>query len=166
MAHQRSLAAVGWKLHKTLHEFEGFEGGEPISSASASCARSPARRRSHRRRHVAAAETPRGRRYAVEMALTKQVPEPDYPWDRQPDESPPAFEAFAIYRDMAYRRSLAAAAWKLSKSKTLLSRWSAAHGWVERVAAWDAYNDRESRTELEQERRRARQSSISGHGRR
>jgi hypothetical protein len=88
------------------------------------------------------------------------------PWDRQPNESPKAFEAFAIYRDMAYRRSLAAVAWKLSKSKTLLSRWSAKHGWVKRVAAWDAYNDQESRNELEQERRRARQSSISGHGRR
>jgi len=70
------------------------------------------------------------------MALTEKVPEPDYPWDRQPDETPPAFEAFAIYRDMAYRRSLAAVAWKLSKSKTLLSRWSATHGWVKRVAAW------------------------------
>ena len=67
------------------------------------------------------------------------------PWDRQPDESMQAFEAFAIYRDMAYERSLAAAAWKLRKTKKLLERWSAAHGWVKRVAAWDAYNDRESR---------------------
>jgi hypothetical protein len=88
------------------------------------------------------------------------------PWDRQPNESPKAFEAFAIYRDMACQRSLAAAGWKLHKSRSLLSRWSAAHGWVKRVAAWDAWNDRESRKELEQERRRARQSSISGHGRR
>jgi hypothetical protein len=70
MAYQRSLAAVGWKLHKTLHEFEGFEGGEPISSASATlCSKSspssitstPARRR---------CRVPRGRRYPVEMALT------------------------------------------------------------------------------------------------
>jgi len=93
-------------------------------------------------------------------ALSKKVPEPDYPWDRQPDESQQAFEAFAIYRDMAYQRSLAAAGWKLHKSKKLLERWSAKHGWVKRVAAWDAYNDRESRNELEQERRRARQSSM------
>jgi len=78
------------------------------------------------------------------------------PWDREPNESPQAFEAFG---DLPL-------AWKLSKSKTLLSRWSAAHGWVKRVAAWDAYNDRESRNELEQERRRARQASISSHGRR
>ena len=46
-----------------------------------------------------------------------------------------AFEAFAIYRDMAYQRSLAAAAWKLRKSKKLLERWSAKHGWVKRVAS-------------------------------
>jgi hypothetical protein len=71
-----------------------------------------------------------------------------------------AFEAFAIYRDMGYQRSLAAVRWKLHKSKSLLERWSAAHGWVKRVAAWDAYNDRESRNELEQARRRARQASM------
>ena len=70
-----------------------------------------------------------------------------------------AFEAFATYRDMAYQRSLAAVGWRLHKSRSLLSRWSAAHGWVKRVAAWDAYN-RESRNELEQERRRTRQSSM------
>jgi hypothetical protein len=67
---------------------------------------------------------------------------------------------------MGYQRSLAAVAWKLRKSKKLLERWSSAHGWVNRVAAWDAYNDRESRNELEQERRRARQASISGHNKR
>ena len=81
-------------------------------------------------------------------------------WDRQPNESPKAFEAFATYRDMGYQRSLAAVGWRLHKSRSLLSRWSAAHGWVKRVAAWDAYNDRESRNELEQERRRTRQSSM------
>jgi hypothetical protein len=77
-----------------------------------------------------------------------------------------AFEAFAIYRDMSYQRSIAAVGWRLSKSRSLLTRWSAAHEWVKRVAAWDAYNDQESRTELEAERRRARRSSISGQGRR
>jgi hypothetical protein len=51
------------------------------------------------------------------------------PWDR-------AFAAFAIYGDMAYQRSLAAVGWKLHKSETLLSRRSATHGWVKRVAAW------------------------------
>ena len=54
-------------------------------------------------------------------------------WDRQPNESPKAFEAFATYRDMGYQRSLAAVGWRLHKSRSLLSRWSAAHGWVKRV---------------------------------
>jgi hypothetical protein len=39
----------------------------------------------------------------------------EYPWDREPNEGPQAFEAFAIYRDMGYqpRRT---------------NTWSAAHG--------------------------------------
>jgi hypothetical protein len=39
-----------------------------------------------------------------EAALTKKVPEPDYPWDQQVDESAAAFLAFTAYRDMGRGR--------------------------------------------------------------
>jgi len=60
------------------------------------------------------------------------------PWDRQPDESAPAYEAFLTYRDMGYARSTAGVAQKLGKSKTLMDRWSGRWDWVARTEAWDS----------------------------
>lgn len=76
------------------------------------------------------------------MAKKEQQAEP---WERQKSESTKAFEAFQIYRDMGTNRSISKVAQQLSKSKPLLTRWSAAYGWVERVQAWDAEQDREAR---------------------
>ena len=45
-------------------------------------------------------------------------------WERQPGESAQAYEAFAIYRDMGSNRSLRVVAEQLSKSDTLIKRWS------------------------------------------
>jgi hypothetical protein len=64
-------------------------------------------------------------------------------WERQPGESAPAFAAFACYRDMepgerAYRK----VSEQLGKNKALLAKWMKMHHWVERVAAFDADNDR------------------------
>lgn len=67
------------------------------------------------------------------------------PWERQKSESTKAFEAFCAYRDMGADRSLSKVARKLSKSKALLQRWSSAYGWVERIKAWDAEQDRAAR---------------------
>jgi hypothetical protein len=62
-------------------------------------------------------------------------------WEQQPDESTPAFHAFATYRDLHEERSTAAVARELRKSKTLMDRWSSAHSWVERCRLWDLYTD-------------------------
>ena len=67
------------------------------------------------------------------------------PWERQLNESPQAFEAFACYRDMGASRSLAKVSRALCKSKALMERWSTDHDWVKRVAAWDAEKDRVAR---------------------
>lgn len=67
------------------------------------------------------------------------------PWERQLNESPQAFEAFAAYRDMGASRSLAKVSRVLCKSKALMERWSTDHDWVKRVAAWDAEKDRVAR---------------------
>lgn len=60
------------------------------------------------------------------------------PWDRQPNESSKAYGAFVTYRDMGPERSLEQVAHTLGKSTTIMSRWSAAHNWVSRSAAWDS----------------------------
>src|SRR5437868_1524774 len=60
-------------------------------------------------------------------------------WERQPSESPKAFQAAALYFEMGADRSLAAVGQSLGKSKALMERWSSAYGWVERAAAYDAH---------------------------
>lgn len=64
------------------------------------------------------------------------------PWERLTNESAPAFQAFARYRDMGADRSLAKVAKELGKSTTIIERWSARDYWVNRVTAWDEEQDR------------------------
>lgn len=64
------------------------------------------------------------------------------PWERQEDESTKAYEAFCIYRDMGIQRSIRKVGEQLSKSETLMARWSTTYNWVERAAAWDSEQDR------------------------
>ena len=64
------------------------------------------------------------------------------PWERQEGESTKAFEAFCIYREMGLNRSIRKVAEELSKSETLMARWSGNYNWVERAAQWDAEQDR------------------------
>lgn len=70
------------------------------------------------------------------------------PWERQPEETPKAYEAFAIYRDMNSDRSIAKVAEKLGKSEALLHRWSSKFEWVRRAAAWDDELARQTAREL------------------
>lgn len=69
-------------------------------------------------------------------------------WERQPEETPKAYEAFAIYRDMGSDRSLAKVGEELGKSEALMERWSAKYDWVKRAAAWDDELDRQTAREL------------------
>lgn len=64
------------------------------------------------------------------------------PWERQPEESTRAFEAFQMYRDMGVSRNLKAVASKLDKSVALIGRWSTEKSWVKRCEAWDNEQDR------------------------
>lgn len=59
------------------------------------------------------------------------------PFDRQPGESSQAWEAFQIYRDAGPERGIRGVARKVAKSSTLIKKWSARWGWVERVRAWE-----------------------------
>lgn len=69
------------------------------------------------------------------------------PWERQPGETQRAFEAFVAYRDMGADRSLRKVVRKVNKSLTTVGEWSAKHKWVDRVAEWDAEQDRIARQE-------------------
>lgn len=69
------------------------------------------------------------------------------PWERQPEETTKAFEAFRVYRDLGTERSIAKAGRQLGKNRVTLEGWSSKFNWVERVAAWDAEQDRIARQE-------------------
>jgi hypothetical protein len=64
------------------------------------------------------------------------------PWERLTEETPQAFQAFAVYRDLGLTRSAAKVAKELGKSQTIISRWSSANSWVIRAEMWDREQDR------------------------
>lgn len=78
------------------------------------------------------------------------APEDVRPWDRQPGESSPAYEAFRTYLDMGSERSTAHVARELGKSKTLTDRWSGQWDWVERARQWDSMPARKTEQAYEE----------------
>lgn len=82
------------------------------------------------------------------------------PWDRQPGESPQAWEAFQKYRDLGPSRSGAKVGKELGKSQALIDRWSAENAWVLRASAWDAEQDRQWQVELRAAQRKAAEKNV------
>lgn len=66
------------------------------------------------------------------------------PWERQENETKPAFEAFVLYRDMGTKRSIRRVGQELGKSRALVERWSTKNHWIDRVQAYDDYLDKEA----------------------
>ncbi len=66
------------------------------------------------------------------------------PWERQPGESPQAFEAFTAYLEMGTDRTITAVGKRLAKSRNLIDRWKERWRWHERVRAWDNHLQREA----------------------
>lgn len=83
------------------------------------------------------------------------------PWERQPQESPPSWEAFTVYRNMGAKRSTAKVARELSKSKTIIDRWCSANKWVKRIEAYELDQDREYRANIAEARKQAAQRHAS-----
>lgn len=81
-------------------------------------------------------------------------------WERQPGESGPAFEAFAAYRDMGEKRTIAAVARELNKSGTLCHRWKLKYNWRDRADAYDASIAEEARREAITERKSMQKRHI------
>lgn len=63
------------------------------------------------------------------------------PWLRKDDESEKAFQAFVIYRDLRENRSYLEVSKLLGKNRKLIERWGKQHDWIERVAAFDRFED-------------------------
>lgn len=61
------------------------------------------------------------------------------PWERQHDETPPAYAALRAYLDQGTSRSVTKVAEELDKARSLVGRWSSRHRWVPRAAAWDSH---------------------------
>lgn len=72
------------------------------------------------------------------------------PWDRQPNETAVAYEAFCLYRDMGPKRTLRAVSEVLSKSETVMKRWSSVNKWPERGRAWDSMPGRKTEEAYEE----------------
>lgn len=85
------------------------------------------------------------------------------PFDRQSDESAPAYEAFVAYRDLGATRRIKDAAGVVSKNPSILEKWSRLYKWVERSRMWDTEVDRRKRLgELKAvEKMRQRQIEMS-----
>ena len=71
-------------------------------------------------------------------------------WERQPKETAQAFEAFDLYCKMGADRSLRRVAQELSKSETLIKRWSSNWSWQKRSRDYD---NELKRQELEEQRK-------------
>jgi hypothetical protein len=73
-------------------------------------------------------------------------------WDRQPEESGPAFAAFRTFLELGCERTVVAAARQVGKSERLLRKWVSRHRWRDRAYVWDLAQARESEAAVAQER--------------
>lgn len=73
--------------------------------------------------------------------VVPEGPPPD-PWEMQPKETAASFAGFQVYRDTpALERSLQRVCSDIGRAFSVVSLWSAKHGWGERVKAWDRHLD-------------------------
>ena len=83
------------------------------------------------------------------------------PWERQEAESVKAYEAFQCYLNLGETRSQRLVSEQLSKSRQLISRWSANYQWVERVAAYENDLQRQAHAEAVKKARQMADRHIS-----
>lgn len=88
-------------------------------------------------------------------------------YERQEGETPKAWEAFKVYRDLGSTRSLAKCAelyYGARKNLAQLAKWSAKNAWVERVQAYEDYKEMERREAIERYDRTRYQSEAEKDG--
>jgi hypothetical protein len=62
-------------------------------------------------------------------------------WERQPRESPRAFEAFALYRDLGPERTMANTGRKIGRGYKAMAKYADRWSWNKRALAWDRMRD-------------------------
>ena len=77
-----------------------------------------------------------------------------------PNETTKQFEAFCVYRDMGRERSIEKVSKKLSKSTALIQRWSSKNDWINRVAEYDAYLEKERLKEINKKHKQITQLML------
>lgn len=87
------------------------------------------------------------------------------PWDRRPDETDEAWDAFGHYRDLGAARTIpkaVEAAGKKPGNVRSWERWSSKHEWTLRVRAWDGFLDAEAQRRIKAlaVARRVRQAQL------
>ena len=84
------------------------------------------------------------------------------PWERQPEETNKAWNAFRIYRDMDPAERSTEKVRKVIGCNTArhLETWSSQYNWVSRAGAYDAHMDELKRNQRERERLAASERRI------
>jgi hypothetical protein len=81
-------------------------------------------------------------------------------WERQPQESPKAFEAFRKYRDLASKRTLREVAQMSGCSAQNIERWSRKWNWVGRCYQFDLVEEERFREQTARDRMAHRRRQI------
>jgi len=82
-------------------------------------------------------------------------------WERQPGESPKAFHAFRLFRDLAEKRTLAKVAQTLGCSSTNVERWARRWAWTQRTYEFDLVQEEEWRQQAARDRIAMRRRQIA-----
>lgn len=96
----------------------------------------------------------------IDPSQTAVAVQPREPWEKKPDESQRAYDAFARYRD-SEKRSFKAIADSLNCSTQNVWQWSTRHNWKLRCDAYDLHVDQQQRQEFARNRVRMRDRHLA-----
>jgi len=97
---------------------------------------------------------------ALERAETAEQRGRRQVWEQQVGESPRAFFAFRLYRDLTEKRTLAKVAQTLGCSSTNVERWARRWNWVNRSYEFDLVEEERLRQQMSRERIAHRRRQI------
>jgi hypothetical protein len=91
---------------------------------------------------------------AAELRGSRQV------WEQLPGESPKAFHAFRLYRDLMEKRTLAKVAETLGCSSTNVERWARRWAWTQRTYEFDLIEEEKLNQQMSRERMAHRRQQV------